>query len=142
MIKLNGNSNTKINTHLTIQAVCVDRKNPQLFVHCLVIQSVPWTQNDKGSQALCWHYSKPKRPYSMTQMAWPTPYTNLKQCSFWWCLWHYRLWSFQGRDTKLERFLAKNQHAQRNFLNFENWTNGKYQQLAKISFFQLNLIYF
>ena len=24
-------------------------------------------------------------------------------------LWHYRLWSFQGRDTKLERFLAKNQ---------------------------------
>ena len=25
-------------------------------------------------------------------------------------LWHFRLWSFQGRDTKLERFLAKNQH--------------------------------
>ena len=24
-------------------------------------------------------------------------------------LWHYRLWSFQGRDTKLERFLQKNQ---------------------------------
>ena len=24
-------------------------------------------------------------------------------------LWHYRLWSFQGRDTKLERFLHKNQ---------------------------------
>ena len=24
-------------------------------------------------------------------------------------LWHYWLWSFQGRDTKLERFLAKNQ---------------------------------
>ena len=24
-------------------------------------------------------------------------------------LWHFRLWSFQGRDTKLERFLAKNQ---------------------------------
>jgi hypothetical protein len=24
-------------------------------------------------------------------------------------LWHYRLWSFQGRYTKLERFLAKNQ---------------------------------
>ena len=22
-------------------------------------------------------------------------------------LWQYRLWSFQGRDTKLERFLAK-----------------------------------
>ena len=24
-------------------------------------------------------------------------------------LWHSRLWSFQERDTKLERFLAKNQ---------------------------------
>ena len=24
-------------------------------------------------------------------------------------VWHYRLWSFQERDTKLERFLAKNQ---------------------------------
>ena len=24
-------------------------------------------------------------------------------------LWHFRLWSFQGRDTKLESFLAKNQ---------------------------------
>ena len=24
-------------------------------------------------------------------------------------LWQYRLWSFQGRDTKLERFLTKNQ---------------------------------
>ena len=24
-------------------------------------------------------------------------------------VWHFRLWSFQGRDTKLERFLAKNQ---------------------------------
>ena len=27
-------------------------------------------------------------------------------------LWHYRLWSFHGRDTKLERFLPKNQHTQ------------------------------
>ena len=24
-------------------------------------------------------------------------------------LWHYRLWSFKSRDTKLERFLPKNQ---------------------------------
>ena len=24
-------------------------------------------------------------------------------------IWHFRLWSFQGRNTKLERFLAKNQ---------------------------------
>ena len=26
-----------------------------------------------------------------------------------WTLWQYQLWSFQGKDTKLERFLAKNQ---------------------------------
>ena len=24
-------------------------------------------------------------------------------------VWHFRMWSFQGRDTKLERILAKNQ---------------------------------
>ena len=29
--------------------------------------------------------------------------------------------SFQGRGTKLERFLHKNQHAQRKLLNFEFW---------------------
>ena len=34
----------------------------------------------------------------------------------------YGLWSFQ---TKLERFLHKNQHAQRKILNFENWLNGE-----------------
>ena len=31
---------------------------------------------------------------------------------------------FKTRDTKLERFLHKNQHTQRKLLNFENWTNG------------------
>jgi hypothetical protein len=41
-------------------------------------------------------------------------------------LWQYRLWSFQGRDTKLERFLAKNQLK----LNkIENWSSG---ELSKI----------
>ena len=42
-------------------------------------------------------------------------------------LWHYRLWSFKSRDTKLERFLQKNQHTQRKLWNFENWTNGEPQ---------------
>jgi hypothetical protein len=42
-------------------------------------------------------------------------------------LWHYRLWSFKTRDTKLERFLHKNQHIQRKLSNFENWTNGEPQ---------------
>ena len=37
------------------------------------------------------------------------------------------LWSFKTRDTKLERFLNKNQLTQRKLLNFENWTNGEPQ---------------
>ena len=40
-------------------------------------------------------------------------------------VWQYRLWSFQGRDTKLERFLAKNQRSQMKSLNFANWYNGE-----------------
>ena len=43
---------------------------------------------------------------------------------FYFALWQYGLWCFRGRDTKLERFLHKNQHTQRKLLNFENWTNG------------------
>ena len=42
-------------------------------------------------------------------------------------LWQYGLWIFQTGGTKLERFLPKNQHTQRKFLNFENWTNGEPQ---------------
>ena len=33
---------------------------------------------------------------------------------------------------KLERFLPKNQHTQRKFLNFDNRTNGEPQQLVQI----------
>ena len=44
-----------------------------------------------------------------------------------WILWHYLLWSFKTRDTKLERFLHKNQRTQRKLLNFDNWTNGEPQ---------------
>ena len=36
---------------------------------------------------------------------------------------------FQVRDTKLERFLPRNQHNQRKLLNFENWSSG---ELSKI----------
>ena len=42
-------------------------------------------------------------------------------------IWQYGFWSFQTGCTKLERFLHKNQHTQRNLLNFENWTNGEPQ---------------
>ena len=49
-------------------------------------------------------------------------------------LWQYGLWSFQTGDTKLERFLHKNQHTQRIFLNFENWSNlSKHNGIYNIS---------
>ena len=53
-------------------------------------------------------------------------------------LWQYRLWSFQTGNMKLERFLPKNQHTQRIFLNFKNWTNGGPQKLAKIRVFKVD----
>ena len=53
---------------------------------------------------------------------------NLHEVSWYcWLSWHYRSWSFQDRDTKLGRFLAKNQHTQKKLLNFDNWTNGEPQ---------------
>ena len=59
-------------------------------------------------------------------------------------VWQYGLWSFQTGGTKLERFLPKNQHAQRKFLNFENWTNGEVSKSAKSSnllTFKVNFLY-
>ena len=46
--------------------------------------------------------------------------------------WQYELWSFQKGGTKLERFLPKNQHNQKNLLNFEVWINGELSKSAKI----------
>ena len=44
--------------------------------------------------------------------------------------------------TKLEGFLHKNHHTQSKLLNFENWTNGKPQQTAKIRGFKVDYFYF
>ena len=49
-----------------------------------------------------------------------------------WKVWQYGVWSFQTGDTKLERFLPKNQHIQRKLLNFEFWINGELSKSAKI----------
>ena len=38
-----------------------------------------------------------------------------------------QLWSFQAGDTNLERFLPKNQHIQRKFLDFGDWTKREPQ---------------
>ena len=59
-------------------------------------------------------------------------------------LWQYGLWSFQTGYTKLERFLPKNQHIQRKFLNFEIWTNGEVSKSAKspnLPTFKVNFLY-
>ena len=45
-------------------------------------------------------------------------------------LWQYWLWSFQGRNTQLERFLAIG--TQRKSLNFENWRSGEVSKNAII----------
>ena len=45
-------------------------------------------------------------------------------------VWQYRLWSFKGRNTKLERFLAKNQDSQKKSLNFESWSSGKLSKVG------------
>ena len=42
-------------------------------------------------------------------------------------VWQYWLWT---GGTKLERFLPKNQHTQRNLLNFENWVNGEVSKIG------------
>ena len=41
----------------------------------------------------------------------------------------YGLSNFQAGGTKLKRVLPKNQHAQRNILNFENWCNGEVSKI-------------
>ena len=39
---------------------------------------------------------------------------------------------FKRGVTRLERFLTKNQHNERKFLNLENWTNGEPQIFLKL----------
>ena len=41
-------------------------------------------------------------------------------------------WGFQTGDTKLKRFLPKNQYTQRKLLKFELWINGELSKSAKI----------
>ena len=51
-------------------------------------------------------------------------------------LWQYGLLRFPGWDTKLKRFLVKNQHTQRKILYFVNWCSSqKYQNwIFKVNF--------
>ena len=52
-------------------------------------------------------------------------------------LWQYRLWSFQGRDTTLERFVAKNQLKSNEIIqNFDNWS----RELSKVGLLENKVI--
>ena len=44
----------------------------------------------------------------------------------------YGLLSFLEKDTKLEIILAKNQHTQRQSLNFDNWSSGKLSKIGHL----------
>ena len=39
---------------------------------------------------------------------------------------------FLEKDTKLEIILAKNQHTQRQSLNFDNWSSGKLSKIGHL----------
>ena len=51
---------------------------------------------------------------------------------------------FSNGGTKLERFLPKNQHTQRKFLNFENWVDGEMSKIghhfSKQSYLKIDFI--
>ena len=53
-------------------------------------------------------------------------------------LWQFRLWSFQGRDAKLERFLAKNNCSQMKSLDFASWCYGEVSKVPKVNFLHQN----
>ena len=55
-------------------------------------------------------------------------------------LWQYGLWSFQIGYVKLEIFLHKNQHTQRNFLSFG--LMGSLSSLQKSDFLKLHISVF
>ena len=48
------------------------------------------------------------------------------------CTMAIRVVEFSNGGCKIRKILPKNQHTQRIFLNFENWTNGGPKKLAKI----------
>ena len=76
-------------------------------------------------ESFIWLLSWGVCPFVKTNMIWKMLW--LKQCRGWkdalgLDYGNTGCWVFQW-----ERFLLKNQHTQRNFLNFENWTNGEPQ---------------
>ena len=88
-------------------------------VKTVLVWKLAWTYLSKAS-SLVGDQLCPKRGTSGCKRA------SLVVCTAR-ALWHYRLWRFKTRDTKLEKFMHNNQHTQRKLLNFEIWTNGEPQ---------------
>ena len=63
---------------------------------------------------------------------WMSSTTLLRHSRQLYSLWQYRLWSFQGRDTKLERFGLNINCSKMKLPNLENWSSGKLPKSAKI----------
>ena len=122
------------------------RHHEQWFMNCLVRQFCLFTEissiyNNKQTQSLLIFELQAKQGLRSNhrftiESFWHNHRTflllsNIHQCRRKvWKYWGFRracsllkygLWRFQTGDTKLERFLLKNQHTQRKLLNFEFW---------------------
>ena len=93
----------------------------QKFSDCNIskARNMPWF----GFDIECWSEMSSQSQSSITSILfpWPRKRFSIRICT----LWHYRLWSFQGRDTKLEWCLA-------NEMKSLNWCNGEVSKSAKI----------
>ena len=75
--------------------------------------------------------------YTVEEGSWINSYLDALNCGLMVAngaieVWQYGLWSFQTGDTKLERFLPKNDYTQRKWLNSECWINGKLSKIIQI----------
>ena len=55
-----------------------------------------------------------------------------------------RVMKFSNAGYEIKKIFSKNQHTERKFLNFENWSNGEVSKSAKspnLSTFNVNVLY-
>ena len=103
-------------------------KNMNKFCWQLRRQDIIWAKSTSRCNFFYYGKTWSGKKYSSSNVKFFCHLLTLRQC----LLWQYALSSFQEGDTKLERFLPKNQHTERKLLNFENWINGKVSKSAKI----------
>ena len=98
----------KMNIFLLKNVNCNQRSTFSVYVLYILnihfIVNIFLTKNNRNYKMGAWWHNL-RLAYDSTLFSWIFD-TSLDPGS---SLWHYRLWSFQGRDTKLERFFHKNQ---------------------------------